>query len=108
MEHKPVVVDIIHSGSPVVNGGIVYRDGQDVIALAVDLESKRCRVTSFGFMDGVPNVGISADEYSIYLDEAKPRDEDTHIAFPEYAGWSIWCADISKYTLAVCLTRDAR
>lgn len=100
-------INITHQGAPIVNDGYVYRKGKDIVAMYVDLVSKYCGAALFGSTaEKIPTIAICAEERSLHLDETKDHDSFTWIEFPEYAGWSVFEAGVSKYELSVCLTCD--
>lgn len=77
--------------------------GESVAAIFVDLHSKRCDVDD---CDGQIRIRAIPD-ISLHLDESKPIDAETIIELPEFSGWEVFLAEISKYTLRICLV-DAR
>lgn len=104
---KPLKIDVIMQGAPLVNEGWVVAEGKNVVALEIDLHSKRCEAgakTSGGNPD-IPGLFIDATEGSLHLG-TEPRETPTWIRFPEYVDWRVWCADIARYTLNVCLVKQ--
>lgn len=84
---------------------VPYGYGEGVVAIVVDLDSKRCDVQNDDFgEDGAPRVWIRATDISLHLTEYA-TNKYTIISFPEFAGWTVWLADISRYTLRVCLVK---
>lgn len=103
MSIEPIEIKIIQQGSVLVNEGCVYRRGDGIVALAIDMRTKRGQVTgSLCLCDDSPGVSLGVSEDSINHDESK-KDIDTDIVFPEFKGWNVWCAEYSRYTVAVCL-----
>jgi hypothetical protein len=86
-----------------LNDAILLREGDGIAAIEVDMRTKRADVGSFGSEDGVPNLHLHANEYSLYTDT--DHTGWTDVAFPDYKGWDIFAASVSKYTLSVCLVR---
>jgi hypothetical protein len=101
-----VTLDIVSQGAPVVNDGYIHAAGADIVAIYIDLKSKRCEVVATGGGDGIPSVWVGANEESLHLNQDADRASMTEIAFPEYDGWDVFSATCSRYTLAVCLTRS--
>lgn len=100
---EPTRVKIVEQGSPRVDvdGGLVLRRGDGVAAVIVELHSKRCAVDAHG-----PELFLRATPESLHLDEGQPREKDTVIELPDFAGWNVWLAEVSKRTLCVCLIRE--
>lgn len=95
-----------YEGEVVVNNGWVEAEGERVVALAFDMKTKRPEViaTSCGGSEpSAPGVILSG-EHALHINESK-KGEPTHIVFQEYPGWSVHCADVSRYTLQVCLIK---
>lgn len=104
----PVLVRVVIQGAPIVNDGYIHARGDSVVAIYIDMRSKRCRVGATGGGDDGPKIEIEADGdgASLHLDESQPRDAVTWIALPEFIGWQVFCAELSRYTLAVCLVKE--
>lgn len=101
-----VNIVIIKQGGPVLNGGFVTACGPDIVAISIDMQSKRCCDLAYSQQDdGTPAIIILADKYSLYLKEGL-EDQHTEIAFPEYTGFRVFLANVSRYTLDVCLVRE--
>lgn len=102
---KPVRIKIIAQGAPLVNDAFEYRSGPGIAAIIVDLKSKRCAVTGISGGDYGPEIYIDALEgESLHLGD---EPGSTMISFPRYRGWEVFCADISKCTLSVCLIEES-
>ena len=101
---KPIVkVDI--QGAPRIAGNArILRRGDGVVAIEVNMPSKYC-VKGGYIISGhePPKIIIDANECTLYVDETKDRSKSTIISFPRWPGWTVLCADISRYTLLVCL-----
>lgn len=104
---KSLQVRIDTQGAVDVNYGVVYKKARNVVALEIDLYSKYCEVTCIGTLVG-PVLGLSAGKNSMHLKKGAHRDDTTYIELPEFVGWDVWSASISKYSLFVCLTREAK
>ena len=104
-EPQDVAIRITEQGCVRVNAAHLHRAGNGIVAVYVDLHSKRAVLsyTGSGYEDP-PSVTLEADENTLHLDESKPRESTTTFDFPEYPGWRVFAADgPGRYTLAVCL-----
>lgn len=104
----PIPVKIIEQGAPVVHDDSAYisHRGENIAAIVIDLASKRCEF--FGEDDGEKCLlYISTTEDSLHLKEESSREVMTLIELPEFAGWRVFLANICKYTLRVCVVREA-
>lgn len=106
-EPKKVKIEITQQGAPAVNFGWVHKLGKGIVAIGIDLQSKYCNLMACtnGDSDG-PGVILVADKNTLYLKRGKSVEELTWIQFPEYQGWNIWCAQIGRYTLSICLIKE--
>lgn len=95
-------IEIKAQGAPRINAALVHARGETCALLSVDLHSKYCQVLSWGG----ESVFVGASERSLHLDESQPREAPTEIAFPEFAGWRVWCADLGRYTLSLALIKE--
>lgn len=102
--------EIRTQGAPVMSHtyGYLTKRGDDVVAFYIDLNSRGCEVVATG-SDGEhspPLLYIGATEWASGLKPGcDPESSYTELAFPGYEGWDVFTATISKYTMAVCLTR---
>lgn len=98
-------IRIDQQGAPMLNGHTaIHRSGKGIVALDIGMRSKHCIVGgTIGGDNDPPGVIIEAIEESLHLNESVPRDAMTVVSFPDYPNWRIWCAECSRYTLAVCL-----
>lgn len=103
----PTPVEIIEQGAPIVHADSAYvaHRGDSIAAIVIDLESKRCEVQDNSH-DGQLHLYFYAGEDSHPLKEDVARDVPTGIALPEFAGWRVWLAEVSRYTLRVCVARE--
>jgi hypothetical protein len=105
-ELETTEISIVQQGPMRINHAIVCERGENVVAIVVDMASKRGAVCGeISDEDGVPAVMIEANEHSLHLDEKADTRLDTMVAFPAFKGWRVWCADVSKYSVYVCLVR---
>lgn len=107
-EHRQVKAEVTHQGAVIANdNGVVYRESEDICIVCMDLETERARTSGTGFGGGdPPNVFLEATEGSIHLHKEKSRDEVTVVSFPEFVGWTIFMADVSRYTLSLTFLKD--
>ena len=100
LQETPVKIE--SQGCLLINRAYIMARGKNVVAINVDMCSKR------GIVSGI--FGDGEDNYSLIIDKAEDtvnHDTNTNnptiLNFPKFKGWSIWSAQISKCTLAVCL-----
>lgn len=80
--------------------------GSDCAAICVDLRQKYASVESTGSDEvGRPVVCVGTKSGTLYVDKRFTKYDLTEITFLDYAGWDVFCANIYKCTLYVCLTR---
>lgn len=101
------VIDICicEQGSPELStdSAVVRKSEKGFVIVDIDMRSKRCEVNlTFTNNSECPCISIKANEQSLYLNKAT-GDTVISLSLP---GWSVWHADIARYTLSVCLTRD--
>jgi hypothetical protein len=107
MDPRETELSIRQQGAVIVNGAIVVRESPDIACISVDLRSKRAQISGVcGDLEGTPELMLSASAETLHLDETKAMDEETLIGFPEFNGWRVFAADLSRYTLSVCLVRE--
>lgn len=101
------MLKITHQGAPLINTHITcMKRYSDVIVLVVDLKSKHCGVMAHSVGDdSCPAIIICANQRSLHLNEEVNSYEPTDIEFPEYKGWDIFLAEITRYTLRICLIK---
>jgi hypothetical protein len=96
-------MEITRQGKIVVNT-VVDQPALNALVLRVDLDSKYAKLGSLGITaEGVPAVYLRKDKYTLYAQD--DASGETEIAFPEYAGYTIMCAEVARYTLTVCLCK---
>lgn len=97
-------IKITNQGSPVINSGYIEHQSERAAVISIDLRSKHCYVFGTGSnFDDAPLIDISASDSSLHLMDGVAVDALTEITFPDYKGWKVWCASLSRYTLNVCL-----
>lgn len=92
-------------GAIKVNSIHIRAESAEVVALAIDTESRRAEVFCTGSDDGIPLIQLGENEYTLYTDESL-KGQPTEIKFPEYPGWSVWASDSSRYTIYICLVKE--
>jgi hypothetical protein len=102
-EPKPCAITLQRKGCPHVNDAFVLAAGPNIVAINVDMGTKRGKVGAWGSDDDIPLVSLEINDESIgYNTMARGP---TEVSFPEYKGWSVWAADWIKYTVSVCLVK---
>jgi len=109
-----VKTDIPKAGSPRVNCaflagsyGLKKEKKPLSVAIGVDMKDKRCEVTGHvSDPDRGPGICIEIGEEE--QGKSKGIFKPTIVYFPEYKDYTVWCADVSKYTVAVCLIRKKK
>ncbi len=99
-------IEICHQGAPRVNvGGVrIVSKSKDSVLLSVDMHSKHCETAGwYSSDDGQPVIVIGRTAHSLNLNQS--ASVDTDVLFSEYKGWDIFLAEITKYTLRVCLVK---
>lgn len=106
-QHKPkapLAIDV-EPGEVLVNHANVEALGLEVIAAYLDLQSKRAEILAIcGSSDRGPGLMLRANEETLYIDEAR-KGEATTVYFPSLNGWDVHCAELSRYTAAICFTK---
>lgn len=92
-------------GAVSVNEAHIHREGPGVVAIYLDLNSKRADILCTG-SNGFPSVTLGANNETLHLDETKDPESLTEVEFTGYPGWRVFSADLARYTLAVCLVTD--
>ena len=105
-EYKPVRITIETQGEVLVNQGYVEAEGENVVALTIDLRTKRAEMMGsiWTSSDDLAGVMLSAGPDTLHSDESK-KGIPTEILFPDYPGYHVHCADVARYTLRVCLVK---
>lgn len=104
---KSVKIKIQRQGAPIVNHASIRKSYKKLVAIEVDLQSKYCIVDGYTGDEktGLMSVSIGTDDRSIKLHPRKKAYVTTEISFPEYKDWHIFCSDLSRYTLRICLIK---
>ena len=107
-EPREIRTQILDQGSVVLTpGGIVYRESDEIACICVDLVTKYARIAGYSSGgDEAPAIFLAATEDSLHLKPDVDRSDTTFLSFPDFAGWTIFIGDVSRYTLSVCLVKD--
>lgn len=99
---------IIQQGTPVINSGCIIEQSENLIAIEIDMKSKYCEIAMFTHKDpeNVCGLMIEANEDSLNLKEGIDKDMSTEIEFTNFKGFSVFAANLGRYTVSVCLIRD--
>ena len=96
---------VTRQGGPILNYGYVVAAGENVVAIEVDMRSKRCEIMAESATGtGTPVIWLDGTN-ALHLEKGREK-EATEVAFPEYDGWRIFSAHVCRYTLRVCFVRD--
>lgn len=95
----------ITKGALRINRGYIWKKGKDITLLLVDMHSKRGDIIAYGEENNAPELIIGANKDSLYLNNKLSHNSLTNIIFPELKGWTIIMANISKYSIYVCLIK---
>lgn len=93
----------IEQGEILVNEG--YEEVCELKLIKIDLRSKYAYASDTGTDDEVPVVYLSAGTLTLHTDESKVG-VPTVISFPQYIGWRVVSAGVSRYTLTVVLQKQ--
>jgi hypothetical protein len=105
MKREPPLFRITEQGAPVLNRAWIVQDATWIVALEIDLRSKHCAIAAYSGDDKTETIWLGTTEESLHLHQRKKRDALTGVTFPRWADWEIFAADISRYTLRVCLVK---
>ena len=97
----PCQLNIIRRGHPQVNKAFIRAKGIHVVAIEIDMHTKRGQVGAWGSDDDIPLIHLEINDESIGYDTM--QHGPTEVSFPEYKGWEVWAADWIKYSVSVCL-----
>jgi len=101
------IISVTHQGAPIVHtDSVIEKVCGDIATLTIDMESKYCQVVAYSVSkDGYPVIIIGTTKMSSQILEGANRTAGTDVELGEYKGWGIFLADISRYTLRVCLVK---
>ncbi len=87
---------ITRPGDIKINHCTIYKKGDGIDLLLLDLQEKGCHICASGSDEGVPMIMISGLKGSQALS----------ISFPEYKGWDLMNYHIGKYTCFMTMVKD--
>jgi hypothetical protein len=107
MRYNKVRFKINIQGAPVVNDMVVVKRSKDIVVIEGDMKSKWC--VYIGYVSGNygnhnPSILIDATNRSLHLHPNKTGV--TEIELVDFAGWSIWCVNVSRYSICACLIKE--
>jgi hypothetical protein len=100
----------IHQGAPKVGCAYLHRKSGGLATIEINMKSKYCYIAGTSSMstkvpgEYVPGIDIDFNDCSLYVD--KRYRGGTMVEFPEFQGWSVWSADMGRYTGRICLVKD--
>lgn len=104
---QPIILRVDLQGAPVVNDAHVFKGGDEVVLVYVDLKSKYCTIGMGCYgTDRSPGLYINSDENCTNLNKGEGVESFTKITFPEFIGWDIFADAISKYTISICFVKN--
>lgn len=96
----------ISNGEVLVNHRHVRIHHSNVVCLEVDLATKYAEIACYDYnVEEVPTIFLTAGVDALHID---PKQEGrwTGVSFKDYAGWDVFAAEVSRYTLRVTLTKS--
>lgn len=98
---RQIPLTITHQGIPSVCSdpllAAITHEGPGIVAVEIGLDAKYCEQT-YAIEPGAPPKIVVFKGF---------LDNPTFIQFPdEFIGWTVFVADISRYTLRACLTKE--
>jgi hypothetical protein len=99
---KNSLVKIKKQGSVLVNTKMSYINARSLhmVAISIDMKTKNAEIS--GIMDG-NYIVLDYRPISDPMHLHRTKTGETIISFPQYKNWFIFCCDLSRYTLRVCL-----
>lgn len=91
---KMVPYKVDTQGSVKVEHAYIWRSAPGLVAIGVQTVKRSILEATGGGDDDGPTIILATNEED---------DNPTVISFPHYADWDIWSADVSKYTVHLCL-----
>jgi hypothetical protein len=98
---------VVRTGSIAVNADTaeVRERGDCIVAVEVDLKSKRAGIYTEGIADdGIPVVWLERTDETLYATRLK---RPTCVGFTDFKGWRVYLAEVSRYMLRVVLVKDS-
>jgi hypothetical protein len=92
---SPIRYRVTKQGFPTIQAAAVHAICEHVAALDFDFETKSCEFDAETTSEhGLPVL--------IFSHEA---GDDTEIELLDFAGWDVWCASTSRFSVCVCLVK---
>lgn len=99
-------------GKAIPGSAWLVKASDGIVAIELDMRTKWAEISATSSTHAayteahllVPGILIDISERSLHMDD-EAGDQLTHITFPEYLGWEVWAANLSRYTCCICLTR---
>lgn len=107
LKTEAIEIQVVEQGGPVVNHGVCLGERKSgIVALEIDMRSKRCSVEMMGTAIH-PRLYIAASPDSLHLDGSQPAENWTTIAITSFGGeWRVLTAQIHRYTLYAVLMNN--
>lgn len=86
---------IVLQGHGLVDSTCTLITEDNLAAIGISLNEKDCRIFAIGNDNEIPVINISNSNDSA----------QSQISFPEFEGWRVWAAEISRYLLYIALIR---
>jgi hypothetical protein len=96
---------VVRTGSIAVNADTaeVCERGPRIVAIEVDLKSKRAGIYTEGTADsGIPVVWLERTDETLHPTRLK---RPTCVSFTDFKGWRVYLAEVSRYMLRVVLVK---
>lgn len=98
---RPVSFVLEYDGEITVNNGYIEVESEDITAITFDLGTKNAEISATSSGDNEPpQIFISSNESKV--------GKSTLISLPEYYEWEIFCGEIARYTMRICLIKKAK
>ena len=101
---KLSLAKVTYQGAVRVNHAAIYKQTSDTALILVDLHSKYCVIDATGSDDRGPSIFVGTNKNSLNLH--KTRKGLTEILFPAFKGWYVWCCQLQKYTVSICMMKE--
>lgn len=92
--------EISVQGDPIIDCCYINQIDKTVAAISVQIKQKYCEISAAGSDENIPLLIIDIPQ------NGELKTNLTEIMFEYFRGWSVWSANISKYTAHVCLIKD--
>lgn len=101
---QKVTLRIKIQGAPRIRKACVWRGGNAIVAVLIDLRSNFCEsgiCLSSSDKNFAQTMFIRATEGSTELHEKYKREDSTMITFPQFNGWNIYPSTVGMSTIMV-------